>query len=237
MVPDMRLAPGGMAELANCVATLHQAGIEVLLDIVLNHTGEGDQRGPTLSLRGLDNATYYRADTRRAGRYADDTGCGNTLALDRMPTMRLALDVLRHYATVAGIDGFRLDLAATLGRTGQGFDAAAPLLAAIAQDPVLRTLKFVAEPWDLGDGGYRLGSSPQTGASGTTATATRYADSGVGMQAWRANLRRASRVRPTSSPRAGACRHVRSTLWPPTTASRSGIWSRSNASTTKPTAR
>jgi len=160
MVPDMRLAPGGMAELADCVATLHQAGIEVLLDIVLNHTGEGDQRGPTLSLRGLDNATYYRADVRRAGRYADDTGCGNTLALDRMPTMRLALDVLRHYATVAGIDGFRLDLAATLGRTGQGFDAAAPLLAAIAQDPVLRALKFVAEPWDLGDGGYRLGEFP-----------------------------------------------------------------------------
>jgi glycogen debranching enzyme GlgX/4-alpha-glucanotransferase len=157
MVADLRLAPGGMAELAGCVAAFHDAGIEVLLDIVLNHTGEGDARGPTLSLRGLDNATYYRTDTARAEGYVDDTGCGNTLALDRPPVLRLALDALRFYAVAAGVDGFRFDLATTMGRTERGFDPAAPLLAAIAQDPVLRTLKLVAEPWDVGKGGYRLG--------------------------------------------------------------------------------
>jgi glycogen operon protein len=160
MVPDMRLAPGGIAELASCVSAFHDAGIEVLLDVVLNHTGEGDERGPTLSLRGLDNATYYRNGPD--GRYVNDTGCGNTLALDRPPAMRLALDALRYYAVATGIDGFRFDLATTLGRTNGGFDPAAPLLAAIAQDPVLRMLKLVAEPWDVGEGGYRLGAFPAT---------------------------------------------------------------------------
>ena len=158
MVPDLRLAPGGIAELASCVSLFHDAGIEVLLDVVLNHTGEGDERGPTLSLRGLDNATYYR--NGQDGRYVNDTGCGNTLALDRPPALRLALDALRYYAVAAGIDGFRFDLATTLGRTSGGFDPAAPLLAAIAQDPVLRLLKLVAEPWDVGEGGYRLGAFP-----------------------------------------------------------------------------
>jgi len=158
MVPDMRLAPGGIVELAGCVTAFHDAGIEVLLDVVLNHTGEGDERGPTLSLRGLDNATYYR--TGQDGRYVNDTGCGNTLALDRPPALRLALDALRYYVAAAGIDGFRFDLATTLGRTNSGFDPVAPLLAAIAQDPVLRMLKLVAEPWDVGEGGYRLGAFP-----------------------------------------------------------------------------
>ena len=156
MAPDMRLAPGGLAELASCVAALHEAGIEVLLDVVLNHTGEGDERGPTLSFRGLDNATYYRIDD--AGRYVDDARCGNTLAFDRPPALRLALDALRYYAMAAGVDGFRFDLATTLGRTERGFEPTAPLLAAIAQDPVLRELKLVAEPWDVGHGGYRLGA-------------------------------------------------------------------------------
>ena len=158
MVPDVRLAPGGMAEIASCVAAYHAAGIEVLLDVVLNHTGEGDARGPTLSLRGLDNATYYRTDGVDTGGYVNDTGCGNTLALDRPPVLRLALDALRYLAQATAIDGFRFDLATTLGRTDRGFDPAAPLLAAIAQDPVLRELNLVAEPWDVGEGGYRLGA-------------------------------------------------------------------------------
>ncbi len=115
-VPDPRLAPGGIAELAACVAALHAAGLEVVLDVVLNHTGEGDARGPTLSLRGLDNASYYRTHPDDRARYVDDTGCGNTLALDRPPALRLAMDVLRYYAEVAGVDGFRFDLATTLGR-------------------------------------------------------------------------------------------------------------------------
>ncbi len=145
-VPDPRLAPGGIGEVRACVAALHAAGIEVLLDVVLNHTGEGDARGPTVSLRGLDNATYYRALAGDRARYVDDTGCGNTLALDRPPVLRLAMDVLRYYAEAAGVDGFRFDLATTMGRRDDGFDPAAPLLQAIAQDPVLRELKLVAEP-------------------------------------------------------------------------------------------
>ncbi|MEP7180640.1 MAG: glycogen debranching protein GlgX [Betaproteobacteria bacterium] len=160
LTPDPRLAPSGIGELRDCVAALHAAGIEVLLDIVLNHTGEGDERGPTLSLRGLDNATFYRTLPFDAARYVDDTGCGNTVALDRPPAVRLALDTLRHYALAANVDGFRFDLATTLGRRTDGFDPAAPLLAAIAQDPVLRDLKLVAEPWDVGPGGYRAGDFP-----------------------------------------------------------------------------
>ncbi len=160
MVPDPRLAPGGMAELAACVAALHEAGIEVILDVVLNHTGEGDEHGPTLSLRGLDNATYYRTLPGDGARYVDDAGCGNTLALDRPPALRLALDTLRHYVRAAGVDGFRFDLATTLARRDTGFDPDAPFLAAIAADPLLRDLKLIAEPWDIGPGGHRLGAFP-----------------------------------------------------------------------------
>jgi len=160
MVPDPRLAPGGIAEMRACVEALHEAGIEVLLDVVLNHSGEGDAHGPTLSLRGLDNATYYRLVPGDAARYINDTGTGNTLALDRAPVLQLALDTLRHWAEWAGVDGFRYDLATTLGRGAHGFDASAPLLAAITDDPLLRGLKHIAEPWDVGHGGYRLGEFP-----------------------------------------------------------------------------
>ncbi|HEY3285942.1 MAG TPA: glycogen debranching protein GlgX [Gemmatimonadaceae bacterium] len=156
--PDPRLAPGGMTELRDAVAALHDAGLEVILDVVLNHSGEGDASGPTLSLRGLDNATYYRTHVGAAHRYVDDTGCGNTLALDRPPVMRLALDTLRHWAQAIGADGFRFDLATTLGRRDAGFDANAPLLAAINADPLLRGLKLIAEPWDVGPGGYQAGA-------------------------------------------------------------------------------
>ena len=156
-VPDPRLAPGGMDELRATIAALHAEGIEVVVDVVLNHSGEGDARGPTVSLRGLDNATYYRAVSGDNSRYVDDTGCGNTLALDRPPMLRLAMDSLRHYA-MAGVDGFRFDLATTLGRRDDGFHPDASLLQAIAQDPLLRRLKLIAEPWDVGPGGYQLGA-------------------------------------------------------------------------------
>lgn len=159
MAPDPRLAPGGWAEIRAAVAALAAAGIETILDVVLNHSGEGDEFGPTLSLRGLDNATYYRL---RADRhlYVDDTGCGNTMALDRPPVLRLAMDTLRTWARRAGVHGFRFDLATTLGRRDGGFDPAAPLLTAIAQDPELRRLKLIAEPWDPGPAGYQPGRFP-----------------------------------------------------------------------------
>ncbi len=160
LAPDPTLAPGGWAEVRGAVAALAAAGIETVIDIVLNHSGEGDRFGPTLSLRGLDNATYYRLRPDDRAVYVDDTGCGNTLALDRPPVLRLAMEALRVWALRAGVHGFRFDLATTLGRRADGFDPAAPLLAAIAQDPLLRRLKLIAEPWDLGPGGYQAGRFP-----------------------------------------------------------------------------
>jgi glycogen operon protein len=157
MAPDPALAPGGWVEVRAAIAALAAAGMETVLDVVLNHSGEGDDKGPTLSLRGLDNSTYYRLG--EDGNYVDDSGCGNTLALDHPPALRLAMDALRVWAG-AGLHGFRFDLATTLGRRADGFDPAAPLLAAVVQDPVLRRLKLIAEPWDIGDGGYRMGSFP-----------------------------------------------------------------------------
>ncbi len=165
LAPDPRLAPGGWAEVRGAVAALQAAGIAVLLDVVLNHLGECDHLGPTLSLRGLDNASYYRLRPEDAARYVDDSGCGNTLALDRPPVLRLAMAALRGWVRRTGADGLRFDLATAMARRPigadpRGFDPAAPLLAAIAQDPLLRDRGLIAEPWDVGPGGYRLGEFP-----------------------------------------------------------------------------
>ena len=157
MAPDPRLAPGGLSEVRDTVAALHAAGLRVILDMVLNHTGESDIHGSTLSLRGLDHTLYYR---HAHGELVNDTGCGNTLALDEPAVLRLAMDALRSWAMRTGIDGFRFDLASVMGRTTQGFSTAAPLLAAIEQDPLLSGLTMIAEPWDVGPGGYRLGQFP-----------------------------------------------------------------------------
>jgi glycogen operon protein len=160
LAPDPRLAPGGMAEVRAAVEALHRAGIAVIQDVVFNHTGESDELGPTLSLKGLGNAAFHRLLPEDGRRYANDAGCGNTLALDRPWPLRLAMDAFRHWAEQAGLDGFRLDLATTLARRDTGFDADAPLIQAMRQDPVLRRLLIVAEPWDIGMGGYQLGRFP-----------------------------------------------------------------------------
>jgi glycogen operon protein len=161
LASDPRLAPGGMAEVRAAVAALQAAGISVIQDVVFNHTGEGDRLGPTLSLRGLGNAAYHRLDPAHPGGYVNDAGCGNTLALDRPWPLRLVMDALRHWSTQAGMDGFRLDLATTLGRFADGaFHPHAALLAAMRQDPVLREKLIIAEPWDIGPGGYQLGRFP-----------------------------------------------------------------------------
>ena len=157
LAPDPRLAPGGLPEIRATVDALHAAGIRVILDVVFNHSGESDLGGATVSFRGLDNALYYRhAD----GQLVNDTGCGNTLALDQRPVMQLAMDAMRSWVTRTGVDGFRFDLAPVMGRTALGFDANAPLLAAIEQDPLLSRLIMIAEPWDVGPGGYQLGAFP-----------------------------------------------------------------------------
>jgi glycogen operon protein len=157
LAPDPRLAPGGMAEVRAAVAALAEAGIGVILDVVLNHSGEGDELGPVLSLKGLGDTAWYR---EAGGRYVNDAGCGNILALDRPLPLRLAMDAMRHWIEQAGLAGLRLDLATTLARRAEGFDPDAPLIQAMRQDPVLARSWIIAEPWDIGPGGYRLGEFP-----------------------------------------------------------------------------
>jgi glycogen operon protein len=160
MALDPRLAPGGIAELRDTVATLGDAGIGVILDLVFNHTGESDELGPTLSLRGLDNLAYYRHAPGDPGKLVNHTGTGNTIACDHPAARQLILDTLRHFVLHAGVDGFRFDLATVLGRGDDGFDPNAALLAAIRNDLVLQDRILIAEPWDIGPGGYQLGNFP-----------------------------------------------------------------------------
>jgi glycogen operon protein len=153
------LSAPGIAEFRTMVRRFHEAGLEVILDVVYNHTAEGDHRGPTLSFRGIDNATYYRlAEDRHY--YEDPTGCGNALDLSQPRVLQLVMDSLRYWTEEMHVDGFRFDLAATLARTAHGFDPKATFLQTVAQDPVLARVKLIAEPWDLGSDGYQLGRFP-----------------------------------------------------------------------------
>ncbi|MDO4897997.1 MAG: glycogen debranching protein GlgX [Rothia sp. (in: high G+C Gram-positive bacteria)] len=145
-------------EFRQAVHTLHENGIEVLLDVVFNHSGEGSGQGPTLSMRGLNDAGYYVRN--EDGSYNNDAGTGNVLAVRNPPVLQLVLDSLRHFAQRYGVDGFRFDLASALGRTASGFTPHAAFFQALAQDPVLKDLKMIAEPWDIGPGGYQLGAFP-----------------------------------------------------------------------------
>jgi glycogen operon protein len=153
------MATGSIDEFKEMVAHLHDGGLEVLLDVVYNHTAEGNELGPTLSMRGIDNANYYRlADDCR--HYINDTGTGNTLNLNHARVLQLVTDSLRYWATDMGVDGFRFDLATILGRELHGFDESSGFLDACAQDPTLGQLKLIAEPWDIGPGGYQVGGFP-----------------------------------------------------------------------------
>lgn len=158
MAPDPRLAPGGIADLRAVTDALRAEGIGVILDLVFNHTGESDAEGTVLSLRGLMGARAFRRDG--TGRLVNDTGTGNTVACDDPVIMDLILDSLRHFALAGGVDGFRFDLAPVLGRTGAGFSPDAPLLRAMLDDPVIGSRVLIAEPWDIGPGGYQLGNFP-----------------------------------------------------------------------------
>ena len=149
-----------IGEFQEMVASLHAAGIEVILDVVYNHSAEGNERGPTLSLRGLDNPAYYRVDPADPRRYRDVTGCGNTLNMTSPHVVKLICDSLRYWVAEMGVDGFRFDLATALARNPDAFDPAAGLLTAIHADPLLSSVKLIAEPWDVGWGGYQVGSFP-----------------------------------------------------------------------------
>ncbi|WP_353066211.1 alpha-amylase family glycosyl hydrolase [Arcanobacterium hippocoleae] len=147
-----------IAELKTAIQNLHAAGIEVLLDVVYNHTCEAGADGPTLSLRGFDNTSYYRHSSRQIGQLVDTTGCGNSLDFRRLPVLQLTLDSLRYWVEIIGVDGFRFDLAVTLGREGDNFNQHHPLYAAMATDPILSGVKLINEPWDLGPNGWQTGN-------------------------------------------------------------------------------
>jgi isoamylase len=149
----------GADEFKFMVKRLHEAGIEVILDVVYNHTGEGNQLGPTLSFRGIDNANYYLLGEDRRY-YFDTTGCGNTMHLRHPRVMQLVTDSLRYWVEECHVDGFRFDLATALGREYDQFDSNAIFFDTLSQDPVLQTVKLIAEPWDLGPNGYQLGNFP-----------------------------------------------------------------------------
>jgi glycogen operon protein len=154
------LSDGSLAELQTAVRRLHAAGIEVLLDVVYNHTCEADEMGPTLSFRGLDNASYYRLMPDDPRRYINDTGTGNSVNLSHPRVLQMVMDSMRHWVDTFHVDGFRFDLGANLGRESTGFDPGSGFFDVIRQDPVLSKLKLISEPWDLGPGGYQLGNHP-----------------------------------------------------------------------------
>ncbi len=147
-------------EVKRAVKRFHAAGIEVILDVVYNHTCEGNEKGPTLSFRGIDNASYYLLSPDAPQHSYDTTGCGNTLNVAHPMVLRLVLDSLRYWVQAMHVDGFRFDLASTLGREATGFEREGAFFAAIRQDPVLSGVKLIAEPWDIGDGGYQVGGFP-----------------------------------------------------------------------------
>ena len=163
--PDIRYAmsrssSGSVREFKTMVRNLHAAGIEVILDVVYNHTAEGDHLGPTLSLRGVDNVAYYRLDPKNPRFYQDYTGCGNTLNMRHPRVLQLIMDSLRYWILEMHVDGFRFDLASALARELHAVDRLGAFFDIIHQDPVISQVKLIAEPWDLGEGGYQVGNFP-----------------------------------------------------------------------------
>ena len=220
------------------VRALHAAGLEVILDVVYNHTAEGNHLGPTLSLRGIDNASYYRLQPHARRFYEDFTGCGNTLNMRSPRVLQLIMDSLRYWVLEMHVDGFRFDLASALARELHAVDKLGAFFDIIHQDPVLSQVKLIAEPWDLGEGGYQVGNFPTkwTEWNGKYRDAVR--------RFWRGDRRRGVgagdaplRAAAICTSRAAAGRTRASTSSPRTTASRSPISSAIATSTTRPTAR
>ena len=147
-------------EVKAMVKAYHEAGLEIILDVVYNHTCEGGIEGPCVSFRGIDQSSYYMTDQHDPSRYLDTTGCGNSLDFRRQTVIRMTLDSLRYWVTKIGVDGFRFDLAATLGRNGEQFDPHHPFFLALVTDPVLRSVKLINEPWDIGPRGWQTGNFP-----------------------------------------------------------------------------
>ena len=159
-IEQQYIATGSVDEMKVAVRRLHAAGIEVILDVVYNHTAEGSELGPTLSFRGLDNASYYRLVPDNPRHYINDTGTGNTVNLSHPRVLQMVMDSLRYWVEEFHVDGFRFDLGVSLGREGPGFDPGSGFFDAVRQDPVLSRVKLISEPWDPGPGGYQLGQHP-----------------------------------------------------------------------------
>src|SRR5205085_6330204 len=166
-------------EFKQMVKTLHDAGIEVILDVVYNHTAEGNHLGPVLSFKGLDNAAYYRLVDDDPAYYFDTTGTGNSLNMRHPHVLQLIMDSLRYWVVDMHVDGFRFDLAATLARQFHEVDRLSAFFDLVQQDPIVSQVKLIAEPWDIGEGGYRSATSRRCGRSGTASTATASATSGA----------------------------------------------------------
>ena len=151
---------GQVREFKQMVKDLHAAGLEVILDVVYNHTAEGNDKGPMLSMRGLDNAGYYHLVEGDERHYMDYTGTGNSVDLSSPKALQLVMDSLRHWVTEMHVDGFRFDLASTLAREFSDVDRLATFFDLVQQDPVVSQVKLIAEPWDVGEGGYQVGNFP-----------------------------------------------------------------------------
>jgi glycogen operon protein len=161
--PDPRYAfdvANSLREFKEMLARLHDAGLVVILDVVYNHTAEGNERGPTLSFRGIDDSFYYRLSPNKPRYYINDTGTGNTLNLSHPRVIQMVADSLRYWASEMRVDGFRFDLGTILAREPDGFHTESGFLKALWQDPILAEVKLIAEPWDLGPGGYQVGGFP-----------------------------------------------------------------------------
>jgi glycogen operon protein len=161
--PDPRYAsdrPDTLKEFKELVARYHEAGLEIILDVVYNHTAEGNERGPTISFKGIDNASYYRLMPDQPRYYINETGTGNTLNVSHPRVLQMVMDSLRYWVEATSVDGFRFDLGTILAREVEGFEPQGGFMKACSQDPVLGTVKLIAEPWDLGLGGYQVGGFP-----------------------------------------------------------------------------
>ena len=161
--PDPRYAadrPDTLKEFKELVARYHEAGLEIILDVVYNHTAEGNEKGPTLSFKGIDNASYYRLSSDNPRYYDNETGTGNTVNVNHPRVLQMVMDSLRYWVEATSVDGFRFDLGTILGREVDGFDPQGGFMKACSQDPLLATVKLIAEPWDVGLGGYQVGAFP-----------------------------------------------------------------------------
>lgn len=237
--PDTRYASSpacAVREFKQMVRRLHRAGLEVILDVVYNHTGEGNHLGPTLSLRGIDNASYYRLAHHQRRYYTDFTGCGNTLNMLCPHVLQLIMDSLRYWVTELHVDGFRFDLASTLARELHDVDRLGAFFDIIHQDPILSQVKLIAEPWDLGEGGIRSATSRCCGPSGMASIGTRCGVSGGATEMRCRSLPRGCAGAAICMSTAGASRTPASISSRPMTGSHCAIWSRTSRSATRRTA-